>query len=581
MAHIHPDPDATPITVVDPAWLALSAACTDEAATITGREDLIVKVAPGAGRGAPGCFLPPSAAIELDGNLLGEADPASAAPWSPRDRDRYPVAWGVLVHEGGHARHSAWTLPPGTPEATAAAALLLEEAREERAHVTRRPGDRRWLRAAVDALVTPDPATVTPWTAAQAAALVLARADAGVLDPEEVAPVATAVEGAIGADRLAELRAVWTAAFDLADDDAEGMLALARRWCELTDVDPDGPDPSEPSPDADAGDTPAEPGSAVAAAVAATVATVTDAEAAEREAAATAERDAAERDRERAAARTAEASAREAGSLAAARVFPRDPTVHGHAAVGLRRATWTTRPPTPAEQAAARHLAVALRRAAYRERTATRVTSAVPPGRLRVRAALTASAQRAAGQQPTAQPWTRTARRHVPTPPLRLGIAADVSSSMTAATAPMSSAAWIAAQAATWCDARSATVAFGSAVTPVITPGERPGRVRVFTAPDGTERFCQAVDALDGALGLSQPGAVRLLVVASDGGFTQDERDGGTARLDRLTRRGCGVLWIAFGDLWEMDHSETVILKDPAAAADVIAAAAARALRGG
>ena len=82
------------------------------------------------------------------------------------------------------------------------------------------------------------------------------------------------------------------------------------------------------------------------------------------------------------------------------------------------------------------------------ERTATTVASATPPGRLRMREALSADAQRAAGALPTATPFTRTIRRRVPAPPLRVGIACDVSGSMSAFAGPVASAAWILARAA-------------------------------------------------------------------------------------------------------------------------------------
>ncbi|MGW5695610.1 hypothetical protein ACWEWX_33160, partial [Streptomyces asiaticus] len=102
-----------------------------------------------------------------------------------------------------------------------------------------------------------------------------------------------------------------------------------------------------------------------------------------------------------------------------------------------------TRLPTAGEKAAAGQLARALRAAAYRERTTTHTASAAPPGRLNMRQALAREAQRAAGATPTATPWTRTLRRPNPTPPLRVGIAVDVSASMNAAADPIASAAWI------------------------------------------------------------------------------------------------------------------------------------------
>src|SRR5439155_16432125 len=71
-------------------------------AGIAERKGLIVKCAPGAGRGAPGCFLPELATVELDGKHLG-VKPRTCRPRRPSDRERYPALWGVLVHEAAHA----------------------------------------------------------------------------------------------------------------------------------------------------------------------------------------------------------------------------------------------------------------------------------------------------------------------------------------------------------------------------------------------------------------------------------------------------------------------------------------------
>lgn len=109
--HVLADDDATAAPAeVDPAWLALSAALTDQLPALADREDLTVSCAPGQGRGAPGCFVPALAAIEVDGERL-EVHPATCDPARPSDRERYPATWGVLVHEAAHARHTA--LAPG------------------------------------------------------------------------------------------------------------------------------------------------------------------------------------------------------------------------------------------------------------------------------------------------------------------------------------------------------------------------------------------------------------------------------------------------------------------------------------
>ena len=123
------------------AWLAFSAKMTAQVPAIAGRGDLTVTVAPGAGRGAPACFLPASAEIEVDGGHL-PVDPATADPASPADRERYPALWGATVHECAHAAHSRWRAPDGTDAAWCAAATALEESRIEARQVTRgrRPG---------------------------------------------------------------------------------------------------------------------------------------------------------------------------------------------------------------------------------------------------------------------------------------------------------------------------------------------------------------------------------------------------------------------------------------------------------
>jgi hypothetical protein len=553
-AHLAPAPaPAAPPAGTD--WLALSAALTAQIPPIAGRDDLIVTCAPGAGRGAPGCFLPDLASVELDGTHLG-VDPATADPSRPSDRDRYPTLWGVMTHEGAHARHTRWTPPPATAAAFADAALMLEESRIEAAQLTRRPGDRHWLRASATRLILDDfaaPAAATPWDAAKAAALLIARADAGVLDPTETAAVTTAAETILGTGRLAGLRAIWRAAHATADTDARAMTRLGRRWCRIIGVTPDTPRPDATSP-------PAGPPSPLAEAITEAVAAVTAADAPP------------PAPPSREAARAAETTARRRASAATSKVF---------GASDNATATGGTRPPTEPEKAAARRLARALRAAASPERTATTVASPAPPGRLRMREALSADAQRAAGALPTAAPFTRTIRRRVPAPPLRVGIACDVSGSMSAFAGPVASAAWILSRAAgAITGTRTATVIYGEKVRPLTRPGHIPAEVTEFTATDSTEKFCQAIDALDDALTLSRPGAARLLVIVSDGQYTQPERDGGQQRITRLARSGCGILWLAPATSWSdpMDHTQAAVLDDPAATAGAIARAATRAL---
>ncbi|MFD5089866.1 hypothetical protein ACFWMR_04655 [Amycolatopsis thailandensis] len=575
-------PAATPTAVFPaaPGWLTLSARFGDEVPAIADRDDLVVTVAPGAGHDAPACFFLDLAAIEVDGTYLPSGvDPATVEPHRVGDRKRYRTLWGLLTHESAHAKHSVWRVPPGAPPGAAAAALLLEESRIEAAQLRRRPQDRYWLRGSATNLILADtrandPAaapTMTKQDAAQSAALLLARVDGGVLNGREVARVERVVRGILGDDTLAQLRAIWRTAHRVADDNATTMIELGRRWCEVL-----GEDPDQPPPERGAADPGAQPGSGngapspLAQAIIAAAAAITSAAAA----------DPAPTDpvTEAIEARAAEDTARTRAVRAAGKTFGTKTSPHATHITG-------TRPPATAERTAARHLARALTTAGVRDRTTTKTTSAIPPGRLRVRGAMTAAAQRAAGTIPTAEPFTRTTRKTVPAPPLRLGIACDVTDSMKDYTAPVASAAWILAHAAHHTDvpATTATVTFGSGlVTPITRPGATPARVTEFGTGYAGHVIDDAIEALDGALDLSRPDAARLLVVISDGDFEDETRDPGQLLLDRLRATGCAVLWLLPGGspwLRPMDGVTNHTLTDPAATARAIGQAATAALR--
>lgn len=136
-------------------------------------------------------------------------------------------------------------------------------------------------------------------------------------------------------------------------------------------------------------------------------------------------------------------------------------------------ATAGTRAPTAAERTAARVLARALSTAGVHERVAVKSTSPVPPGRLRMRGALAADAQRSAGATVTAEPFTRSTRLIAPAPPMRLGIACDVSGSMGYLRGPVASTAWILAHAGARATVpvTTATVIYGANVRPITHPG--------------------------------------------------------------------------------------------------------------
>lgn len=480
-------------------WLRISAELTGRMPELSGRHDVLVTCQPGTRSGAPAAFFPVTAELEIDAGLFAPVNPATIAPGRPGDEERYPVAWGAMVHEAAHAAHTAWTLPPqvrGTAVDTAAE--ILEESRAEHAHLQRRPADRRFIRAVVGTLVMPDftnQPLSDPWQAACAAGLILGRRDAGILDPHETEPLEHLVARILGRDLLKTLAKIWQAAHTTADTDWRAMLDHARAWCHALGIDPTQPEPAHPEPASATGGQPGALSKAVGEVV-----------------------------------RTA------AAHEARRPISPARTPVCG------------TRPPTAAEKSAAGQLARGLRAAAYRERTTTVTSSAAPPGRLKMRAALAREAQKAAGATPTAKPWRRTRHHHNPSPPLRVGIAVDVSGSMECATAPIASAAWILAKAAALTDphSRTATVAYDRTLTAITAPGRAPSRVTQFRARGRGHRLAETIDVLSAGLDLTRPGTGRLLVIASDGYYLRDEAATATERITALRRAGCAVLWLAF-----------------------------------
>jgi hypothetical protein len=85
---------------------------------------------------------------------------------------------------------------------------------------------------------------------------------------------------------------------------------------------------------------------------------------------------------------------------------------------------------------------------------------------------------------------------------------------------------------------------------------------------------------LDGALGLSRPGATRILVIVSDGRYKGTQHADGQKLITRLAASGCLVIWIAPSDTAStMTGTRVVILADPAATSQAVARAVAASAR--
>ncbi|MCG7523032.1 VWA domain-containing protein [Streptomyces sp. OfavH-34-F] len=558
------------------AWLRVGAELGDRLVALSGRQDLLVTCRPGTRSGAPAAYFPTLGEVEFDAGLFAPLKPHEIHPRIVGDEERYPAAWGVFVHEAAHAAHSVWVAPAGADPRVVEAALLLEESRVEGAHLVTRPTDRPYLRTSARTLVMPDIANPTfqgVEQAAAVAALILGRRDVGILDAGETRAVADLCESVLGLDLLTTLTRIWTAAHRCADHDATAMLTRGQEWCDALDAAA----PARPVP-ANLTDLLSGAVKVVMDSTAATDAADLAAQSAadsamEAKSKAQAEDRAQRAGRRRAAAATAKSVFNTRGTT----VNPDGtPAPYGSPVTGTRR-------PTAAEQSAAARLSRALRAAAYRERVEERTTSPTPPGRLNMGRALARDAQRAAGSLPTAEPFTHTRRRTSPTPPLRVGIAVDVSGSMRAACAPVASAAWIVARAATLTDpdSRTATIAYDHHLTALTRPTHRaPEHVTTFDANGASHNLGDAIDALDHGLELSRPGTGRLLVIVTDAQYRSDETAHAVTRVKQLTTAGCAVLQLTLTPKSRHLPGTTLLhLPHPFSAPAAIAAAATDAIR--
>ncbi|MEU4077682.1 VWA domain-containing protein [Streptomyces venezuelae] len=524
--------------------------------TLADRDDvLLTMVWDGAPTADAAWFDPRLIKVTVNGAvaLKDGVHPDHVDPLSISGRLRHPVIVGMSAHEAAHARSTRWgEWDTSAGRAVIRAAVLLEEPRIEARHLQERPQDRVFLRACASNIVLPAQDSASSlydrWRAAAGAALILGRVDAGVLTETEVQPVSTAVEDVLGPADLAALRALWQEVLTLDDGDQHGLLDVARRWVEVVGADDDADLPGvgcasgEPHAGSTADDSDGSDmiGAAVAAvAVAASVqAQISTGALPDPEQERRAEEEAARRQQER----RAEASAQQAAQQAARRVFTPAPAPSSHRA-RPRSPVSGHRAPTPVERAAARRLGAALAKAQFREPARVRVASALPPGRLSGRDAMLGAAQRGLGMPVTVRPFRSRKRTLSPEPPVAVGVAVDVSASMRAYTSIIASTAWMFAHGTREVAGKAATVAFGTAVTPIVSPGQPPSQVTEFHANDNNHRFTEATNALDGALGLARRDGARVLVIVSDGHWEPEERRGGERLVRRLIRAGVHVLW--------------------------------------
>jgi hypothetical protein len=145
---------------------------------------------------------------------------------------------------------------------------------------------------------------------------------------------------------------------------------------------------------------------------------------------------------------------------------------------------------------------------------------------------------------------------------------------------PLSAAAWILAHAAHRTGALCTTIAFADHPTVLVPPRQRPGQVREIQPGAGSAGFPAAAGIADTLVGLSTPGAVRLLAVVSDGQFFEHTTTAQQS-ITRLHHTGVTILWLhpaADPSNHTYTHTTTLTVDDPARCIDLIGRAATHAL---
>ena len=527
-------------------WLAVGAQIGELVNTWSDRSDLITCVSKTAGNSAPACFNPPLAEIEINTDIaFGKATtPAMVGDLRERKQQyEFARATGAMYHEAFHAKFSIFDIPKVAKDLERDefdALILLEEGRIETQGVWHRPESRNFMRSCAIEIVIADAkemeaSTSTTQTCASAIGLVLARVDAGILDLADVAGIEKQVVDFLGEEIVAKLREISKNFRETIIDfptQAETLLyPLAKEWAKIIREVKE-----------EKGEKDEQMAQAFAQALAEALEEASE-ENAISSGIALSDQQEQEESEAQAQAKAKDAKEQHENKDVAQKVFNKSTTEAGG---DTSSRLVETRKPTSAERVAAVTISKMLEKAKYRDRDATEITSILPPGRLRSRAIVQNAAMKTRGVVQQSEAWRRTVRKQTEETTLTVGVMVDISGSMGDAMKPMATTAWVMSEATRRVQGKCAMVYYGSDVFPTLKAGQHLEEVRVYSATDGTEKFDKAFRALDGALNLLNGNGARLLVIVSDGQYTEEEKSKARKWTKRCGESGVAVLWLPF-----------------------------------
>lgn len=581
-----------------PEWLGVGRAIGELANKWSERHDLVGYVGTNAGHGAPACYNPALAEIEVDTAIaFGKmVSPEMVGDLTERTKQfEFPKAVGAIMHEAFHAKFSQWDLEKAYKDLEKdehQALILLEESRIEAQGLLAMPDSLNFLRACAMDIVIADAqekfeTASNTQSAAFLVATVHARIDAGILDESEVKDLVELVDAYMSPEVIAKLR-------DIAHKfqahtmhaNAEPLYPLAKEWAKIIrevaeekgdagqgengEGNPEQGEGGESGKGSMSGefakmlmDALEEAGAIVAIANADELA----------------DQEQSEEWAEEVKAKQDDANERKKNEDVAKQVFEK---TTGVGATRSNSRLRETRKPTSEERIAAVQIATMLEKAKYRERDEVEIASITPPGRLRTRQLVQGQAMKERGVMQQVAPFRRTVRKHTDDPTLTVGVMVDISGSMGSAMNPMATTAWVMSEAVRRVQGKCAMVYYGNDVFPTLKAGQHLEDVNVYTAEDGTEKFDKAFRALDGSLNLLNGSGARLLVVVSDAQYTPEERELARKWIARCNDAGVAILWLPFdgGQYAERlaRHGKVAVLSgvlDPTGAASEIGRRAA------
>jgi hypothetical protein len=552
----------------NPEWLAVCSQIGRLVNDWAWRSDLAVYGGEDSAEGqAVAAYYAQIAEIEINiPKAFGEATPASLVGNLCERATQYefPMVTGILFHEALHARHTNWDIPrllEALDPTESQAFMLLEESRIEAKGVKERPENRLFLRTSALEMALEDVNSQTLseigsdlWQTATLAGLSISRVDSGVLEVADIREIYDEVVSIMGKELFDELRKVWIEFQSLGVPQIERGIELAKRWVELLrEADPEGEpnggghafgEPDESGEGEGESDSEGKSGEGRSGVMKKLIEQLSDS-AFDTELNANdslGDQETKEKWDEEAKARQSEAKNTNSRKAQAKEVFHKEHNQEGGNGSGSKVST--RRPPTGAERASAVSIAKALEKAKYRERSVHIRKTQAPLGKLIMRNAIQNQALESMGKRGDLPAWKSKTRKHTDDPTLRLGVMVDISGSMGSAMESMGQTAWIMSEAGRRIQAETAMIYYGSGIFPTLKRGQRLSEVTIYTAPDGTEMFDEAFQALDGELGLTFGDGVRMLVIVSDGNYTPSQTDRAKQILRECKQNGVAVLWI-------------------------------------